>query len=122
MSQAALVEWPIRAITCRYDEDVEVLRKNMSATESQSPQSRQIDAAEEKLRAIAYSLDCLVPGFYAWLGPLKLRIGGSVPEASYPGIIHSKTGIALVLPGYRIYSTYQGNLDFIPLHQSASVN
>jgi hypothetical protein len=52
---------------------------------------------------------------YIWLGPLKLRIGGSKPEESYPGTIHSCAGIALVLPGYKIWSTYQGDYDSISL-------
>ncbi|MEM8642988.1 MAG: hypothetical protein AAGG51_29850 [Cyanobacteria bacterium P01_G01_bin.54] len=64
-----------------------------------------------RLQAIAYSLDCLIPGFYLWLGPLQIRFGGSLPEDNYPGTIHSKTGIALVLPGYRIYSTYTDSYD-----------
>lgn len=67
--------------------------------------------ADPQLRAIAYSLDCLIPGFYLWLGPIKLRFGGSLPEPDYPGIIHSSVGLALVLPGYRIFSTYQGDYD-----------
>ena len=65
----------------------------------------------ERLRAIAYSMDALIPGFYLWSGALKIRIGGSLPEPTYPGTIHSKAGIALVLPNYRIYSTYQGSYD-----------
>ena len=64
-----------------------------------------------KLRAIAYSMDALIPGFYAWFGPLKIRIGGSEAEETYPGTIHSFAGTALVLSGYRIYSTYQGSYD-----------
>jgi hypothetical protein len=67
--------------------------------------------ADLDLRAIAYSLDALIPGFYLWLGPLKIRLGGSLPEETYPGTIHHPVGIALVLPGYRIYSTYQGSYD-----------
>lgn len=63
------------------------------------------------LKAIAYSLDALIPGLYAWVGPIKLRIGGSQPEENYSGTIHSSIGIALVLPGYRIYSTYQDSYD-----------
>ncbi|WP_293153918.1 MULTISPECIES: hypothetical protein [unclassified Microcoleus] len=70
-----------------------------------------INPPDLQMRAIAYSLDTLIPGFYIWLGALKIRIGGSEPEESYPGIIHSPIGIALVLPGYRIYSTYQGSYD-----------
>ncbi|PZO35776.1 MAG: hypothetical protein DCF21_14530 [Leptolyngbya sp.] len=68
-------------------------------------------AGDQQLRAIAYSLDCLIPGFYLWLGPIKLRFGGSLPEADYPGIIHSPVGLAMVLPGYRIFSTYSGDYD-----------
>jgi hypothetical protein len=67
--------------------------------------------ANDRLSAIAYSMDALIPGFYIWLGSLKIRIGGSLPEANYPGTLHSSIGIALVLPGYRIYSTYQGSYD-----------
>jgi hypothetical protein len=63
------------------------------------------------MKAIAYSMDVLIPGLYIWLGPLKLRIGGTKPEESYPGTIHSCAGIALVLPGYKIWSTYQGDYD-----------
>ena len=66
---------------------------------------------QDRIRAIAYSLDVLIPGLYIWLGPLKLRIGGSLPEENYPGTIHSRAGVALVLPGYRIWSTYQGTYD-----------
>jgi hypothetical protein len=61
--------------------------------------------------AIAYSMDALIPGFYAWFGSLRIRIGGSEAEETYPGTIHSFAGIALVLPGYRIFSTYQGDYD-----------
>ena len=62
-------------------------------------------------RAIAYSMDALIPGLYIWIGSLKIRIGGSNPEVDYPGIIHIPAGIALVMPGYRIWSTYQGSYD-----------
>lgn len=70
----------------------------------------QVDS-QERLRAIAYSMDALIPGLYIWLGPLKLRIGGSRAEEDYPGTIHSAAGAALVLPGYRIWSTYKGDYD-----------
>jgi hypothetical protein len=66
---------------------------------------------DEELRAIAYSMDALIPGFYAWFGSLRIRIGGSEAEETYPGTIHSFAGVALVLPGYRIFSTYQGDYD-----------
>ncbi|MBF2083071.1 hypothetical protein [Thermoleptolyngbya sp. C42_A2020_037] len=42
---------------------------------------------DRRLKAIAYSLDCLIPGLYLWLGPLKLRLGGSPAEETYPGTI-----------------------------------
>lgn len=69
------------------------------------------DSSKNALQAIAYSLDALIPGLYFWAGPIKLRLGGSQPEENYSGTIHSNFGIALVLPGYRIYSTYQDNCD-----------
>lgn len=62
-------------------------------------------------RAIAYSMDALIPGLYIWLGSIKIRLGGSLPENNYLGTIHSQAGMALVLPGYRIFSTYQGSYD-----------
>ncbi len=70
-----------------------------------------IKVGEQQLKAIAYSLDALIPGLYLWLGPLRIRLGGSLPEKSYPGTIHSSVGLAVVLPGYRIYSTYQDSYD-----------
>ncbi|MBD2460941.1 hypothetical protein H6G89_07775 [Oscillatoria sp. FACHB-1407] len=66
---------------------------------------------DPKLKAIAYSLDALIPGFYIWLGSLRVCLGGSLAEDSYPGTIHSFAGVALVLPGYRIFSTYQDSYD-----------
>ena len=60
---------------------------------------------DRQMQAIAYSLDVLIPGFYFWLGVFKIRLGGSQSEESYPGVIHSSIGIALVLPGYRIRAT-----------------
>ena len=75
------------------------------------PQQDFVSIPCERLRAIAYSTDALIPGFYLWFGSLKLRIGGSDAEDTYSGTIHSFAGMALVLPGYRIYSTYQGSYD-----------
>ena len=65
----------------------------------------------ERLRAIAYSMDALIPGLFIWFGPLKIRLGGSEAEETYPGTIHSFVGMALILPSYRIYSTYRGSYD-----------
>ena len=62
-------------------------------------------------RDIAYSMDALIPGFYVWFGSLAIRIGASVAEDTYPGTIHDSIGAALVLPGYRIVTTYQGDYD-----------
>lgn len=75
------------------------------------PTLDQQQPVDRRLKAIAYSLDCLIPGLYLWLGPFKLRLGGSPAEETYPGTIHSPVGIALVLPNYRIYSSYQGSYD-----------
>ncbi|BDI19258.1 hypothetical protein ANSO36C_50600 [Nostoc cf. commune SO-36] len=68
----------------------------------------------EAMRAIAYSMDLLLPGLYIWLFGFNFRIGGNVPDDvpyKYPGKIHSNTGIALVLPGYKVLTTYQGSYD-----------
>jgi hypothetical protein len=69
---------------------------------------------KEQMRAIIYSMDLLIPGLYIWLPSFTVRIGGSIPDDTpykYPGEIHSPVGIALVLPGYRILTTYQGTYD-----------
>ena len=71
-------------------------------------------ALSEKLRAIAFSMDILAPGLYIWLGTFTLRLGGCVPDDQpyrYPGTIHSLWGVSLVLPGYRIFTTYNGTHD-----------
>jgi hypothetical protein len=68
----------------------------------------------QSLRSIAYSMDLLIPGLYIWAGKFGLRIGGARVDDEpyrYPGVIHSPVGIALVLPGYRIFSTYSGSMD-----------
>jgi hypothetical protein len=87
--------------------EAERLRPKSSVSKSSS-------RADESLRAIAYSMDLLLPGFYAWVGNIRIRIGGSEPDDTpyrYSGTIHSPVGIALVLPGYRIFTTYQGTHD-----------
>lgn len=71
-------------------------------------------AKKEKLRTIAYSMDLLIPGLYFWCPYFTLQIGGAIPEDhpyKYPGTIHSSTGFGLVLPGYKIFTTYQGSYD-----------
>ncbi len=84
----------------------------MSISKPEKPKYlKPINPPDIQMRAIAYSLDTLIPGLYIWLGAIKIRIGGSEPEENYPGTIHSAIGIGLVFPGYRIYSTYQGSYD-----------
>lgn len=77
----------------------------MTQTQSQriSPRSRLSD--------IAYCMDALIPGVYIWWGDRSLRIGGCPAESSYPGTIHANRGAAIVLPGYRILTTYHGGHD-----------
>lgn len=76
-----------------------------------SKKTSAVDAAEQRMKAIAYSLDALVPGLYLWCGPVQIRLWGSLPEENYPGRIHSSVGVAVVFPGYRIFSTYRGSYD-----------
>ena len=68
----------------------------------------------ERKRAIAYSMDLLIPGLYLWMGNYTLRLFGEKPDDTpykYPGILNSRYGIALVLPGYRIFTTYDRSYD-----------
>jgi hypothetical protein len=65
-------------------------------------------------------MDALIPGFYAWFGSLRIRLGGSEAEETYPDKIHSFAVVALVLPGYRIFSTYQALLQYFKLIRSAT--
>ncbi|BAC91841.1 hypothetical protein [Gloeobacter violaceus] len=71
------------------------------------------DACEpcSEKRAIAYSMDALLPGLYVWAGPFHVRIGGSIAEPNYPGTVKSWFGAGIVLPGYRIFTTYRGDFD-----------
>ncbi|MBV8886325.1 MAG: hypothetical protein JO235_20355 [Chroococcidiopsidaceae cyanobacterium CP_BM_RX_35] len=43
-------------------------------------------------KAIAYITDALIPGFDLWFLHWSIRIGGSVPEDNYPGVIHRVIG------------------------------
>jgi hypothetical protein len=68
----------------------------------------------EAIRAIAYSMDTLIPGFYLWLNSFTLRIGGCMPDDQpyrYPGTLHDRFGFAIVLPRYHIFTTYKGTYD-----------
>ena len=82
-----------------------------SSSDLASKASSDVDTGEQQMKAIAYSLDALIPGLYLWCGPLKMRLWGSLPEENYSGQIHSPVGMAIVLPGYRICSTYRGSYD-----------
>jgi hypothetical protein len=82
-----------------------------------SPQSLSISKdtdVNDPKRAIAYSMDLLIPGLYIWLGRYTFRLYGAEPEDTpykYPGMLDSHYGVALVLPGYRIFTTYKGSYD-----------
>ena len=75
------------------------------------PSQKPVSTPDKELKAIAYRMDALIPGFYAWFGSLRIRIGGSEAEETHPGTIRSFAGVPLVLPGYQIFSTYQRNYD-----------
>lgn len=64
-----------------------------------------------RIRAIAYGMDALIPGIYFWAGSFCFRIGGTEAEEGYPGTVHSRWGFAIVFPGYRIWTTYKGDYD-----------
>ncbi|WP_404789220.1 hypothetical protein [Altericista sp. CCNU0014] len=88
--------------------------QNISKKAPASAKAARNSAHAERIRAIAYSMDTLVPGVYAWFGPFTIRLGGCTPDDRpypYPGTLHSQYGLALVLPGYRIFTTYQGTYD-----------
>lgn len=75
---------------------------------------KRTSASAENMRAVAYSMDILVPGVYFWFGNLVVRIGGCKPDDDpypYPGTLHSFAGLAVVLPSYRIFTTYNGTYD-----------
>ena len=59
-------------------------------------------------------MDFLIPGAYIWCPWFRLKIGGSYPDDNpyrYPGMIHSSSGVGVVLPGYKIFTSYQGTYD-----------
>jgi hypothetical protein len=77
----------------------------------ESPSQKPVSTPDKELKAIAYSMDALIPGFYDWFGSLRIRLGGSDAEETHPGTIRSFVSVPLVLPGYQIFSTYQGDYD-----------
>jgi hypothetical protein len=88
--------------------------QNISKKAQASAKTAKRSAHAEQIRAIAYSMDTLVPGLYAWFGLFTIRLGGCTPDDQpypYPGTLHSRYGLALVLPGYLIFTTYKGTYD-----------
>jgi hypothetical protein len=86
----------------------------MSNTPSKNLDSGIDTVVSERKRAIAYSMDLLIPGLYIWIGNYTLRLFGEKPDDTpykYPGMLNSRNGIALVLPGYRIFTTYNQSYD-----------
>ncbi len=86
----------------------------MSITTPIKSQNNDRSASNESKRSIAYSMDLLIPGLYIWLGRFTIRLFGEKPDDNphrYPGMLNSSYGIALVLPGYRIFSTYNSSYD-----------
>jgi hypothetical protein len=69
----------------------------------------------EAYRILAYNIDLLHPGFYLWLGKFTLRLGGfAQPDDApyrYPGDLRTKVGVAIVLPGYKVFTTYRQSFD-----------
>jgi hypothetical protein len=85
--------------------------QNIAKKAQASAKAAKGSAHTERIRAIAYSMDTLVPGLYAWCGPFTIWLGGCTPDDQpypYPGNLHSRYGLALVLPGYLIFTTYKG--------------
>jgi hypothetical protein len=88
--------------------------QNISEKAPASAKAAKGSVHAERIRAITYSMDTLVPGFYAWFGSFTIQIGGCTPNDQpypYPGTLHSHYGLALVLPGYRIFTTYKDTYD-----------
>ncbi|MGV0024406.1 hypothetical protein [Phormidesmis priestleyi] len=83
----------------------------MQLTQTNPSAAPNLSAGASLHKVFAYSMDALIPGLYFWCGFIKLRIGGSPAELTYPGTLHSRIGIALVLANYRIHSTYRGSYD-----------
>lgn len=85
-----------------------------ASNRDRDPNAGDLRVADYHLRGIAYSIDTLEPGFYVWFRGFRFRIGGSFPPDKpyyYPGVIHSRSGVAVVLPGYHLFSTYRGSHD-----------
>ncbi len=88
--------------------------QNISKNAQASAKAAKSSAHTQQIRAIAYSMDTLVPGLYVWFEPFTIRLGGCTPDDQpypYPGTLHSRYGLALVLPGHHIFTTYKGTYD-----------
>ena len=86
----------------------------MTITNLSTPASDASTAKPDVLRVVAYNMDLLFPGLYIWLGYFVLKIGGREVDDTpyrYPGTLHNKFGVALVLPNYLIFTTYKGSYD-----------
>ena len=86
----------------------------MTITNPPSAISTQQAAHTERMRIVTYNMDLLLPGVYLWLGFIVIRLGGHQPDDSphrYSGMINSRYGIAVVLPGYKIFTSYKGSYD-----------
>ncbi len=86
----------------------------MTIIASESISASKNDPHTERMRTLAYNMDMLFPGVYIWCGSVVLKFGGHEPDDSpyrYPGSIDSCVGIAIVLPGYKIFTTYKGSYD-----------
>jgi len=66
------------------------------------------------MKDIVWSIDASLVGLYIWMPFFCLRIGGSEAEDSYSGAIAARYGMAIVLPGYKVFSTYRGSFDTTP--------
>ena len=86
----------------------------MAVINPQSSSNLKQESHIEKMRTIAYNMDMLFPGVYLWLGSITFKFGGYEPDDLphyYPGKIDSRYGIAIVLPGYKILTSYKGSYD-----------
>ena len=86
----------------------------MTITNLKTAASDESIVKPDALRIVAYNMDLLFPGLYIWIGSFVLRIGGREVDDTpycYPGTLHSRFGIALVLPNYLIFTTYKGSYD-----------
>jgi hypothetical protein len=63
------------------------------------------------MRNIAYCIDTLVPGIYLWWGNYCYKSSNINAESTYPGVIKDNKGFAIILPNYKIWTSYKKSLD-----------